>query len=279
MTLSDGGRTSRDGGMTYTYTPSVSGTYDASIECTLFSPTRVVSRTLTAVRVNAAVTAAPDTVAPVVGSVSPLTASIGTSVNMQATYSDNVGVSGCTLYIDNVSQGDGTLNSTAVTKGHIFSTSGTHTARFACRDAAGNTGSSVLATVNVAASVTSPSVDTVAPSTGAPSPVTATVGIPITLSASYSDAVGVNACSLYVDGALLGTGTLGSSLTSGSVSYAYTFMSGGVHTVRFTCTDVAGNRGEGISATVNVSAPAASPDVARLVLGAFGPMLATIGVH
>ena len=255
MTLSDGGRTSRDGNMTYTYTPSSAGTYDFRIECTLFSPTRVVSQTLTAVRVNATAPPVADIIVPIVGSVSPLSAIVGVSVNLQATYSDNVGVNSCVLYVDNVSQGGGSLSGTTATKGYVFGTAGTHTARFVCTDAAGNRGEGLNSAVSVNLSSAPP--DVTRPVLGAFGPVVATVGASVNYTIIYSDTVGVTSCLFYADGLFVGSADR-VGLVSGNASRSHVFNSSGAHTVHFVCSDAAGNQNESSRYSIIVTALATS---------------------
>ena len=78
-----------------------------------------------------------DTTNPSVGSVTPTTAQLNVSTSFSATYSDNVGVTSCELFVNGVSQGSMSLNgstSGTATRSHTLSAEGTYTFQARCRD-------------------------------------------------------------------------------------------------------------------------------------------------
>jgi hypothetical protein len=93
-------------------------------------------------------------------------------------------------------------------------------------------------------------VDISAPSVGTISPTSAIVNQAVTLSSAVSDALsGISSCSLYVSGANQGTMTV----SGGTASKSYTFVSAGTYQVHATCLDVAGNSASGTDASVTAS--------------------------
>ena len=214
--------------------------------------------------------AAIDMVAPTVGTPTPTSATFGVPVTFSVTYSDEVGVTNCTLSFSEASPSTNvmTLGSSAVSGTATFTVtpddSGTGFAYAVCTDAAANVQVGETVEVFVATA------DVVAPTVGAASPLVATTGVATTISATYSDAVGVASCDLYIAGASVGAMTLGSSSTSGTATYAYTASASGSVSVQAKCTDATGNVGSGSSRTLVVSSDSTAPAV-----GAVTPTTAT----
>ncbi|MBI4992899.1 MAG: hypothetical protein HZC26_02070, partial [Candidatus Magasanikbacteria bacterium] len=142
---------------------------------------------------------------------------------------------------------------------------GSHTFAVRAVDAAGNAGSLNILTYNI---------DTTAPVVGAVAPITATVGVAKTFSATFSDAVGVTNCWFYVNDSLQGSMSLNGA-TSGSASKSHTFSSAGSYSVKVGCTD--GNYdGWSIPVTVVVSAAAAADTTAPDTTINSKPSLSTV---
>lgn len=137
---------------------------------------------------------------------------------------------------------------------------GSHTFSVRAKDTSGNVGS---------AATLSFMVDTVAPAVGAITPVTASAGVAKTFLVSYSDAVGVNRCDLYVDGSNRGAMALAGT-TSGTASVTFLFSSSGTSNLHARCLDAAGNVGIGSTTAITVgptpsdtSAPGMPPNLRR----------------
>lgn len=197
---------------------------------------------------------------PIVGTITPLTATAGTATQLVVAASDTSGIASCTLYVNSASVGAMTLDSTSGNyyRSHTFSAAGTYSAYANCTDDAGNSASGTSASIVVSASSSSSS-DTTAPVVGKISPITATAMTASTLSATFSDAVGVTSCTLYVNGASYATMTLSGS-TSGTATKSYTATIASVYTAYAKCYDAAGNVGIGSTVTVTVSAADASDE-------------------
>ncbi len=261
MTL---GSSTTSGTATYSYTASTTGSVSVQAKCTDTSGNTGSGTSKTLVITG-------DTTAPTVGSITPTTATAGTAATLSATYSDNIAVTGCTLYVGGVSQGAMTLASGTASKSYTFSTSGTFNAKATCVDAAGNSKSGTVTSITVAAS--SSSTDTTAPTVGSVTPTTATAGTASTFTAAVSDAVGVSTCSLYVGSTNVGAMTV----ASGYATLSYTPSASGTLSVYVSCKDAAGNSGTGSATTVTVAA-AASADTTAPTVGAITPTTATAGV-
>lgn len=183
-----------------------------------------------------------DNTSPSVGMITPNTATQNTAVTLSASFSDNVGVTSCNLFVDGADAGamtiSGTTSGTAY-KSYTFTTSGYHTVYARCSDGAGNTTYGTSTSVSVSTTSTSyPTVGTVYTPNGATGQNYFTV--------TYSDDNGVNSCTLYVDGVSRGQMSLGSSTTYGT-AYAYVTLSYGSHTAYVSCTDISGNTAYGSS--------------------------------
>lgn len=134
--------------------------------------------------------------------------------------------------------------------------SGSHTFQVRAIDAAGNVDATPDSyTWTITGNVTG---DTTAPSVGSVTPTTAIATYSQSFTVSYSDAIGVTSCNLYVDSTDQGPMTLAGT-TSGSASRTYSFSNTVSHTLQARCSDAAGNVGLGALTTVSVSAAPASP--------------------
>jgi len=191
-----------------------------------------------------------DTTNPTVSAVTPTSANLNAATTYTATYSDSVGVTGCDLYLDGANQGAmtlaGSLSGTA-TKSATLTVAGNHTLQARCRDAAGNVGLGATTTVTTIP----PGPDATDPNVGGLTPSGATLGTATVFSATFSDALGVTSCELYINGTLDGAMTLAGT-TSGTATRSHTFTANGSYTLQARCRDLAGNVGLGASTIVTV---------------------------
>ena len=264
--VSQGGMTvtSATGKAALSYTPSAAGTLSVYALCKDASG-NTGSVATTSVVVSSATT---DVTAPVVGAVTPITATVGVSTTFSATYSDDVGVVSCTGYSNGIPTSMALVSGTASVTGTI-SVAGTYTIYVTCVDAAGNvgTGSSVVVTASAATSI-----DTTNPTVSTTAPTTATQNTAVTFSATATDASGIYACYLMVDGNSQGIMTASSS----TYSRSYTPAASGTLSVYTWCGDMVGNVGEGSTVSVVVAAAAvAATDVVAPTVGAITPTTAT----
>src|SRR5688572_6665028 len=214
---------------------------------------------------------AQDTSAPTVGAITPATATINVSTAFSATYTDDVGVTSCNLWLDGADQGAMTLSGTTsgtATKSVTIATSGAHTLQAKCKDAENNEGTGASTSVTVSAATgTAPTVGAVTPTTSAADAVT-------TYSASYTDNAGVTSCALYVDGASQGTMTLSSpNGTSGTATKSHIFTAAGTKTLQVRCLDADDNEGLGAETTVTVTS---GSNAGAPTVGAISPTAATV---
>lgn len=188
---------------------------------------------------------------PVVGAVSPLTATANSSRSLSASYADPDNVASCQLYVGGSSQGSmslsGGTNSASGTASinHVFSAAGNYDVYVRCTDVNGNIGNSATSTVVVSASAS--------PTVGGITPTSATVNASAILSASYSGSASVSSCSLYIDGLFSKAMALSGSM-SGTASAGHTFTSTGSHTAQARCTDANGSTTAGAVTSIAVSA-------------------------
>src|SRR5688572_27019462 len=105
--------------------------------------------------------------------------------------------------------------------------------------------------------------DTTAPTVSAITPTTAQVNAATTFSATYSDAVGVTGCELYVNGINQGAMTLAGS-TSGTATRSYTLDAVGDYSFQARCRDAMNNIGQGALTTVSVPSDSSLPSVGSI---------------
>jgi len=200
---------------------------------------------------TAVLVVAAETEAPIVGSVSPVTATVGISLALSAHYNDTGGsgviqcqfVEGGTLLATSSFSASNAGNASA---NYTFTTLGVHNVQAQCKDAAGNWGYGTSTGVTV---VAVSSIDVTPPVVGIIAQTSAVANTALTLSASVSDNVGVSHCDLYVNGALQGAMTV----SSGAASRSYTFSNSGSATTYATCNDAAGNNATGSVRTIAVA--------------------------
>lgn len=237
-----GAMTLASGTASKAYTFASSTTYSAYVRCYDAAGNAGTSSTTT---VTASTTT--DTTAPSVSAVTPTSATEDVAKTFSVTYSDTVGVSSCTLYIDSASIGAMTLAGGTASKSYTFTASGSHGAYAKCTDPTGNvgTGSTTTVTVSVATDTTAPTVSTL-------TPTSVTEDVEVTISASVYDAGGIDFCKLYVDRTFIGYMDEGSG---GMATYDHTFHSSGTSVANAYCVDDAGNATRGADTTITVAEP------------------------
>ena len=227
------------------YTFSSTGTHNVQAQCQDADGNWGYGAT-TAVDVSA------DATAPTVGPVTPVTATVNSSVSLSATYSDSgSGVTKCQFVEGGTLLATKSFTASAggtASANYTFTTLGTHNVQAQCQDASGNWGYGATTGVAVSAA------DTEAPTVGAVSPVTAAVNQSVTLSANYNDTggSGVTQCQFVEGGTLLASKTFTAS-NAGNASANVTFTSVGTHSVQAQCKDASGNWGYGATTGVDVS--------------------------
>lgn len=203
---------------------------------------------------TASVTFTVDTTAPTLFTLTPTTATAGTAATFSTRAGDSNGVSSCNLYINSSNVGALILDvdAEAYTLSYTFAAAGSYSAYNTCTDAAGNT--STNSTITVVVSAAPATADTTVPSVGGVTPTSATQNSATTFTATYSDAVGVTSCLLYVN-----SSNVGSMSLSGTVaSLSYTPVSSGSYSMYVMCSDAAGNTGAGSTSTITVAAASSS---------------------
>jgi hypothetical protein len=192
--------------------------------------------------------AAADTTPPTVAITSPAGgATVGGTVTVSASASDDVGVAGVQFRLDGANLGAEDTSSpySAAWDTRAFS-NGSHTLTAIARDAAGNTVTAASVTVTVSNAVS----DTTPPTVAITSPAGgATVTGTVKVTAAASDAgSGVAAVSFFLDGASLATAT-NSSYT---INWNTRKSSKGTHVLTAVARDNAGNTQQSAGITVTV---------------------------
>lgn len=185
---------------------------------------------------NTPVGAVPDIAAPAVSITAPVAnTTVGGSIAVSATASDNVGVVGVRFSVDGVAIGaEDTSAPYSVTWNTASVSNGPHNLTATARDAAGNstTSSPVAITTNNFVDVTAPTVSVTAPAPGS------TVQGSVSVSASASDDVGVVGVRFAVDGISIGTEDTSAPYT---ITWNSTGVSNGTHGLTAIARDAAGN--------------------------------------
>jgi hypothetical protein len=185
----------------------------------------------------------PEQVPPTTSITSPTNyATVSGTVSINASASDNVGVTKVEFYLN------GALVATDTTTPYVYSwntsslAAGVYTMQTKAYDAAGNVGQSSIVTVTVVVNDTTP------PKVAVTSPANyATVSGTVTITASATDNVGVSYVEFYENGALL-TAT---NVAPYSYSWNTTKVANGSYTLTAKAYDASNNVGQ--SATVNVT--------------------------
>ncbi|WP_431733394.1 Ig-like domain-containing protein [Geobacter sulfurreducens] len=203
-----------------------------------------------------------DTTVPVVSLSAPANnATVSGTVAVNATASDNVGVSKVEFYVN------GALKSTDTTNAYSYSwdtktvANGSYTLTAKAYDAAGNVGQSSTVTV----AVNNPVADTTVPVVSLSAPANnATVSGTVAVNATASDNVGVSKVEFYVNGALKSTDTTNAY----SYSWDTKTVANGSYTLTAKAYDAAGNVGQSSTVTVTVNNAVADTTVPVITLTA-----------
>ncbi|MEW6303639.1 MAG: polysaccharide lyase family 8 super-sandwich domain-containing protein [Verrucomicrobiota bacterium] len=175
----------------------------------------------------------------------------GSSVAVNASASDNVGVVGVQFKLDGANLGaEVTASPYGVTWDTTGASNGSHTLTAVARDAAGNTKTSSV--VNVTVDNAAPTgVSVTAPAAGA------RIGGTVTVSGAASDNIGVAGVQFKLDGNNLGAEDTTSPY---SISWNTTTAGEGSHTLTAVARDAAGNTttSAGVSVTVDNTGPTVS---------------------
>ena len=256
MTLS-GGIGSLTGTASKDHTFASSGSHPVVVECSdRAGNTETHTETVT-------VPIPVDTITPTIGAISPTTATAAASTAISASFSDNIGVTACTLHVNGVLAGDMTRAGTtsgSASMDYIFPSAGSYSTQVNCFDLVGNVGMNT-GTVTV---TTASTADTISPTVLSINPSSVTTGASTLLSATFADNVGVSSCRLYVNSALVGVMGL-SGTTAGTATASYTFPSNGNHSVKVNCSDAAGNTGTYTRTISASSLSSTSPYALQLV--------------
>jgi hypothetical protein len=182
----------------------------------------------------------------------------GTSgtITLNATASDNVGVSSVEFFIDGVSRGTDSTSPYSLAFNSTTLSNGTHSLTARATDAAGN----ATASSAVSFSVSNTTADTTPPTVSASESGTSGT---ITLNATASDNVGVSKVEFYIDNVLKGTDTS----SPYSMTLNSTTLSNASHALVAKAYDAANNIGT--SATVNFTINNATTGTERVVNGGF----------
>jgi alpha-tubulin suppressor-like RCC1 family protein len=190
-----------------------------------------------------------DTTPPSVAVTAPAGGStVSGTVAISATASDNVVVAGVQFKNDGVNVGaEDTVAPYSVSWNTSVVLSGTHSLTAVARDSSGNTTTSTVVKVTVAASTadtSAPSVSLTAPAAGA------TVSGTVTVSANASDNIGVVGVQFKRDGVNIGAEDTTSPY---SISWNTTTVANGSHTITAVARDAAGNSTTSSARSVTVS--------------------------
>ena len=226
---------------------------------------RAVARDVLGIRWNSqpvAITVFNDTTPPSVTMTAPASGStVGGTVAVSASASDNVGVAGVQFRLDGASLGpEDTAAPYAYSWNTTTVTNGTHTLTAVARDAAGNTatfGPVTVTVTNGSSDTTPPTVTITTPSGG----TTVSGNVPVT--ASAADNVGVAGVRFFVDAAQVGAEDTSAPY---SISWATTTVTEGSHTLTAMARDAAGNTttSAGVTVTVSNTAPPPTPGATRI---------------
>jgi glucose/arabinose dehydrogenase len=188
----------------------------------------------------------PDTMPPTVNITAPSAGNVSGTINVTANANDNIGVAGVQFLLDGASLGAEDIAAPySVSWNTTTATNGNHNLTAFARDAAGNTTTSAVITVNVnnIPDTQSPTVDITAPAAG-------NVSGTINVTANASDNIGVAGVQFLLDGANLGVEDVAAPY---SVSWITTGTANGVHTLTAKARDAAGNNTTSLPVTVTVN--------------------------
>jgi len=190
----------------------------------------------------------PDTTPPSVSITSPIGGSVSGSVAVSVSATDNVGVTRVDLLANNAMIATTNVAPYKMTWSTASYPNGSVTLKAMAYDAAGNSATSASVVVNVASGGAG-TTDATPPVVAISNPVNGSVvGASVSIKTSATDNSGTTHLTqrVYVDG-VLKTTVLGAKV---SYTWSTKKVASGVHTIRVTATDAAGNVG---SAQVSVS--------------------------
>jgi C1A family cysteine protease len=206
----------------------------------------------------------PDTVPPVVGEISFFLLATARTAYVETRVSDNIGVSGCSLFVDEWNEGPMELSypycssCKARMASYTFASGGTHSVYAQCWDEAGNVAKGPAIEVEIPSSPDNGDGDGDGEKNGLSieeiQPTDAEVGVSQTFSTWVSDDEEVLRCFLKIDGSVIGEMKFSTSpCRSCTASKEYTFTTKGVHSASVKCVDKSGNMAEGPIININVS--------------------------
>ncbi|MEO5927594.1 MAG: hypothetical protein ABIO72_02730 [Patescibacteria group bacterium] len=187
-----------------------------------------------------------------IGTVSPVSASVGIPVTLSANVSSNAGsISSCSLYVDNDDKGAMTINGNSASRAYTFTSVQVYTVFVFCRDSMNNfnSGANIAVWAQGTGGSGGSGSDIVPPAIGSVSPASAEAMKAVTLSVAVSDAGGVSSCHLYVDSQDVGAMTI----AAGVASKSYTFTTAKTYATYVSCNDLASNTGTGSNTAISVS--------------------------
>jgi hypothetical protein len=173
-------------------------------------------------------------------------ASVGGTVSVTASASDNVGITKVEFYLN------GALQATDTSSPYLYSwntsslAAGSYTVMAKAYDAALNVGQSTNVSVTIVKDSTAPSVSMSAPANNA------ILSGSVTISANASDAVGVKNVEFYLDSGALLTAT---NVSPFSYKWNTTSITNATHTLYAKAYDTTGNVGQSPKITVTVNNP------------------------
>ena len=186
-----------------------------------------------------------DTVAPTVVIASPTSGAVTGTVDITATASDNVGVTGVQFRVNGANLG---AEDTAAPYAASWSTAGLANGSYSltavARDAQGNT------TTSAAVTVTVNNADTTAPQVSLSAPAAGTVSGAVTVTATATDNVGVAGVQFRLNGVNLGTEDTGSPY---SISWNSATAANGSYSLTAVARDAQGNTTTSAPVTVTVN--------------------------
>lgn len=186
-----------------------------------------------------------------IGTVSPTSATVGAPTTLQANVSSSAGsITSCSLYVDNDDKGAMTVASGKASVAYTFPSSQVYTVFVFCRDSAGNFNSGTgIAVWAQGGSGGGSGSDIVPPVVGSVSPASAEAGKAVVMSATVTDAGGVQSCELFVDSQSQGMMTI----SQGVATKSFTFATAKTYAAYVQCKDLAGNIGTSSNVAVSVS--------------------------
>ena len=192
----------------------------------------------------------------------------GTSLNLAATASDNVGVAGVRFVVDGMNYGvEDTTAPYSISWSSVGAFIGTHSVRAVARDAAGNTTNSTIVYFRVAALPT----DNTPPTVRLTSPVlnqTVVTGTSLSLAATASDNVGVASVSFMIDGTTYGAQD---TVAPYALDWSTAGVALGTHSALAVARDAAGNTTNSTSVSFRIVS-AVNPDTTAPIVSITSPV-------